>query len=186
MADDRDDTHEERIRQLKAAVAAAGGPIRAANTGGLPPDVEEQFWRRILAFETSGTTTLVKELSAIGVELPEPDDLDDVSLRAALWTIIEALATLHVYLHSTDHLSDRELYTRLVRELLPEEMDALDTEGGWTWHLDVLGDDQYELYLKYYADEATRESERIDFPDAPIPAHEDPPYRRDRDLPRAL
>lgn len=41
--------------------------------------------------ETAETTDLAKELNAIDVELPEPDDLDDVALHKALWCIIEGL-----------------------------------------------------------------------------------------------
>jgi hypothetical protein len=89
-----------------------------------------------------------------------------------------------VFLEQTDHLSDRELYTRLFRELPPEEMPALDADQSSAWHVDVLGYATPELYLKYYADDAARESWRIYFPDDPIPAREDPPYDRDSQLPQ--
>ena len=86
--------------------------------------------------------------------------LDEVALHKALWRIIEGLARLRVFLEQTDHLSDRELYTQLLRELLPEEMPALDVDENSAWHINVLGYDKPELYLKYYADEKTRESWR--------------------------
>ena len=149
---------------------------------GLTPDVKERFWQNVVDFETAATTDLVKELSAIGVALPEPDDLNDVALHETLWRIVAGLARLRVFLHHTDHLSDRELYTRLVRELLPQEMPAIDESSAW--HIDVLGYDEPALYLKYYADENTREFWRIDFPGDPIPAHEDPPFQRDVHLPQ--
>jgi hypothetical protein len=72
----------------------------------------------------------------------------------------------------------------VLRELLPEEMPALDVDESSAWHIDVLGYDKPELCLKYYADEKTRESWRIDFSDDPIPPREDPPYDRDSHLPR--
>ena len=75
-----------------------------------------QFWRNVVAFETAGSTDLTKELKAIGVELPEPDDLDASALHKALWSIIEGLARLRVFLDQTDHLSDRELYTQLLSD----------------------------------------------------------------------
>jgi hypothetical protein len=183
---DRGNEHDDLIKCLKAqAEAAADGRMVACESAALTLDVQEQFWRNVVAFETAGSTDLTKELNAIGVELPEPDDLDDVALHKALWRIIEGLARLRVFLDQTDHLSDRELYTQLFRELLPEEMPALDVDENSAWHIDALGYDKPELYLKYYADEKTRESWRIDFPDNPIPAREDPPYVRDNYLPQS-
>jgi hypothetical protein len=182
---DRGNERDELIECLKAQTAAAAdGRMVAYESDGLTPDVQEQFWRTVVDVETAETTDLAKELNAIGVELPEPDDLDDVALHKALWRVIEGLARLRVFLDQTDHLSDRELYTQLLRELLPEEMPALAVDGSSAWHIDVLGFDNPELYLKYYADEKTRGFWRIDFPDDPIPVREDPPYERDSHLPR--
>ena len=45
-------------------------------------------------------------------------------------------------------------------------------------------DFQPYLYLKYYADEDWRQQWMADFPDYDLPAHENPPYDRDRHLPR--
>ncbi|PYR92402.1 MAG: hypothetical protein DMF84_12865 [Acidobacteria bacterium] len=182
---DRGNGPDELIERLKAqAAAVADGRTVAYESDGLTPDVQEQFWQNVVAFETASSTDLTRELKAIGVKLLEPDDLDDVALRKARWSIIEGLARLRVFLDQTDHLSDRELYTQLLRELLPQEMPALDVDEISAWHIDVLGYDKPELYLKYYADEKTRESWRIDFPDDLIPGREDPPYDRDRHLPQ--
>jgi hypothetical protein len=156
---DRGNEHGELIEYLKAQAAAAiGGHMVACESAGLTPEVQEQFWWNVVAFETAGRTDLIKELQAIGVELPEPDVLDDVALHKSLWRLIEGLARLRVFLEQTDHLSDRELYTQLLRELLREEMPALDVDKSSAWHINVLGYDKPELYLKYYADEKTRES----------------------------
>ena len=101
---DRGNEPGELIERLKAqAAAAADGRMVAYESDGLTPDVQEQFWRNVGAFETAGSTDLTKELNAIGVKLLEPDDLDDVALRKALWSIIEGLARLRVFLDQTDH-----------------------------------------------------------------------------------
>jgi hypothetical protein len=47
----------------------------------------------------------------------------------------------------------------------------------------VLESDEHELFLKYFADEKTREEWRSDNPEDPIPAREARPYDRDRHLP---
>ena len=179
--------HDELVDRLKAqAAAAADGRMVVYESEGLTPDVQEQFWRHVVDVETAETTDLARELKSIGVPLPEPDGLDDVALHEALWRIIEGLASLRVFLDQTDHLSDRELYTQLLREILPEEMPALDRDESSAWHVDVLGYDKPELYLKYYADERTREAWRREFPDDPMPARQDPPYDRDSRLPRGF
>ena len=54
-------------------------------------------------------------------------------------------------------------------------------------HLDLVGSGSEEdiaLWLKYYADEETRVQWARDFPDMVVPPHENPPYDRDRQLPK--
>src|SRR5688572_5156437 len=97
--DDRGNEHDELIERLKAqAAAAADGRIVASESDALMPGIQERFWRNVVDFETAETTDVAKELNAIDVELPEPDDLDDVALHKALWCIIEGLARLRVFL----------------------------------------------------------------------------------------
>jgi len=179
--------HDDAIERLKAlAAAAADGRMVVYESENMDPGLREQFWRHVVDFETAETTDLVKELKAAGVELPDPDSLDDEAVHSALWTTIEALGRMRVYLDQTDHLSDRELYTLLYRDLLPEEMPALDGAGSAMWHIDILGGCSAEdtaLYLKYYADETTRQHWRSDFPDYVMADRVEPPYDRDSHLP---
>ncbi len=54
-------------------------------------------------------------------------------------------------------------------------------------HLDIIGsgsEEDIEIALKYYDDEEERAFWREQFPEDPIPDHEDPPYDRDRHLPQ--
>lgn len=187
MASD-DNGRDERSEKLKAQAAAlSDGRMMTHEAEGMSPALREQFWQRVIEAETAPTTTLVKELLAIGVDLPEPEGLDDEALHAALWSIIHALARLHVYLDQTDHLNDRELYTKLLREILPDEMDALDADDNAAWHIDILGGCSLEdiaLFLKYYADDRQRELWH-EMPHMPMPEHVDPPYDRDSHLPQA-
>lgn len=153
-----------------------------------PPEVAAQFWQSVAAYEQAPLTTHFQQLEEAGVELPAPDALDDVRLTAKLWEVIEALARLRVFLGQTDHLSDRELYALLWRELLREPVKDLPLDESSAWHIDLLsggGEEETRLYLKYYADEETRQRWRADFPDDEMPPHEEPPYDRDRHLPQA-
>ena len=174
---------DARIERLKAQAAAASGwrMVWSESAGGPDPDLREAFWRRVVEFENAGTTDLVKELTAIDVPLPAPETLDDAALHAALGHVLDGLDRLNVFLEFADHLNDRELYTKLLYEILPEEMDAILPQDGAAWHIHVLGYTPAEsvLYLKYYASERERERWRDDFPDDEMPDHVDPPYRRD-------
>ena len=183
MRDDNRSEQEARIGRLKAQAAGAsdGRMVCSESAYGLGPDLREEFWRRVVEFENAGTTNLVKELTGIGVPLPAPETLDDAAVHAALCRVIDGLDRLNVFLEFADHLNDRELYTKLLREILPEDMDAIDPEDGTAWHIHVLGHtpEETSLYLKYYASTREREHWRDDFPGDGIPDHVDPPYRRD-------
>lgn len=179
---------EIHINELKEEVReAAGGEMVEFEADDCPGEVSEQFWENVAAWENAADTSDFQRLVEAGVDLPPPDELDDEQLHATLWKVIEALAERQVFLSNTDHLDDRELYTLLFEELLHEVTKDLPPESGWVDHLDVLGSGSEEdtyLYLKYYADDDWRRFWSQDFPDDEIPDHEDPPYDRDRLLPK--
>ncbi len=155
---------------------------------GFPPELAEQFLRHVMDYEEAPTTTHFRQLQDAGVDLPSPDRLGDEQLASTLRTMIAVLARLDVYLSNTDHLSDRELYTSLWAEGLHEEVALSDRGEQMPCTLDLLASgsarDIY-LHLKHYADEDYRRSWAEQFPEDQVPAHEDPPFDRDRTLPRA-
>ena len=151
------------------------------------PAEHEAFLKSIRDFETAPLSTQFEALEREGVELPSPDSMNDADLHAKLWEIIHALAKRDVYFYRTDHLSDRELYVHLWSDCLREETAIMPAGSGWINHLDILGgcsEQDIELSLRYYDDEETRQQWAKDFPDDVIPPHEDPPFQRDRLLPK--
>lgn len=178
-------SQRDRINQLKAqAQRLAGGQIKSFESDDLPPDVAEQFWRQVVEFETAPTTTNFQQLLDAGVVLPNPDDLPDAEVSSTLWQVIHGLARLRVFLKWTDHLSDKELYSVLWHDVLQEEVRVLSADSRGDEYVDVPGaDPENRLYLKYYAGDKERAWWLEDFPDYEMPAHEDPPYDRDRRLP---
>jgi hypothetical protein len=138
------------------------------------------------AFEEGASTTDFQRLLDAGLVLPEPASLSDAELSEKLWEVIGALAALGVFLKSTDHLDDRQLYSVLWGNVLRAEIDDLQRDQS-IWEVDLVcggGERATHMYLKHYADEKERQEWAAEFPDDPIPAHEDPPFDRDRKLPR--
>lgn len=183
-----DSDGEDRVDELKRqAEQAGGGDMRAWESDTLSPEHRERFWRRVVEYETAPSTNDLHRLTEAGLELPQPDAIDDEQLTSKLCEVIGALARMRVFINQTNHLSDRELYDLLWRDVLREETPMLPDDPGSAWHLDLLGSgsetDTY-LYLKYYADEDWRQQWLADFPDYDMPAHENPPCDRDRHLPQ--
>jgi hypothetical protein len=120
-----------------------------------------------------------------GVSIPDERDLDDGSLHARLWEVINAMAAVGMFVESTNHLSDRELYRYLVTDALREETILPTPGSGGGWHISPIGggsDEDNEIYLRYHADDETRERWHRDFGET-LPAKEKPPFDRDRLLP---
>lgn len=95
------------------------------------------------------------------------------------------MAAICMVVESTDHLSDRELYRWLVTDALCEETFLPLPGSGGAWHTSPIGgcsEEDNEIYLRYYADDDTRERWHRDFGET-LPPKEKPPYDRDRLLP---
>lgn len=180
---------EDRIRELRQRVEElAGGSLSFGESEDLPPELRQQFWEQVVAYEEAEWVTPFDLLVRSGVELPAPETLDDAALSAKLWEVFRSLAMLRMFFTSTDHLSDRELYEELWHEDLREEGPDFPRDNDSAWHFDLVGsgsEEDTELYLRYYADEDTRRDWAARWPDDPMPAAETPPHDRDRHLPRA-
>jgi hypothetical protein len=179
---------EIRIEKLRREIAeVAGGETFSGQVAECDPKVEEAFLENVLALENHGFVCPCDTLVKDGFDLPPPEKLDDAALSAKLWELIRELGKRRLFLHCTDHLSDRELYTWLVMDALREESMGFGLPFG-NCHLDVLGSGSEEdtgLQMRYYADDEERTHWAKDFPDFPIPPKEKPPYDRDRLLPKA-
>jgi hypothetical protein len=190
MATDNDDdaatAQESRIESLKdSARRTAGGMVRSWESNELSADQREDFWRRVMDYENAPLVADAQRLRDAAIDLPDPDAMDDPQLTAKLWQVIEALADMDVFITSTNHLSDRELYDRLWRHSLREEHPLV---AGSIDHVDLVGtgsEEDIHAWMKFYADNETRRDWLKDFRDYEMPAHKEPPYDRDRHLPKA-
>lgn len=68
-----------------------------------------------------GGTVPIDLLRERKVAIPDAASLTDEALTAALWSLIEAMSEIGVYVSFTNHLTDRELYERLVSDVLTTE-----------------------------------------------------------------
>jgi hypothetical protein len=179
-------SQEERIAKLRAELEKLGGSTMSIDS--MPADMEEEFLRHVLEYETAAPISLMSLLANAGLEVQAPEQLDKDTLRIKLKEIIERMATLGAYLLHTNHLSDRELYEYLYEDALREEVVLFPENPSYAYMIDLTGsggDEDNQTYLKYYADEEHRRQWAHDWPNDPLPDHEDPPFDRDRFLPQS-
>ncbi|MAT68402.1 MAG: hypothetical protein CMJ58_02660 [Planctomycetaceae bacterium] len=142
---------------------------------------ENEFLQSMLDWERAPMLPIC-EWFAPKLDLPHPDDLDDEDLRRELYTVIGRLFEKHIVLDFTDHLSDRQLYTLVYRDILPAHEKLMHRRSSYL-HWDCANvDGDPELWLRYYATEAERQTWAAENDDY-LPQIDDPPYPRD--LPRA-
>src|SRR4026207_1149353 len=113
-------SQEERIAKLRAELEKLGGSTTSLES--MPADMEEEFLRHVLEYETADPISLMRLLENAGLEVPAAENLNKDALGIKLKEIIERMATLGAYLLHTNHLSDRELYEYLYRDGLREEV----------------------------------------------------------------
>lgn len=180
----------QRIRQLRNQLdEISGGEAVFGSSddeaGGPPLEVELQFLEQVVGFETAAMTSWRKKLREAGYEMPPPESLDDEAVSLEVWQVIQRLSELHAYIDTTNHLSDRQLYERLY-EQLDEPVEDMFPGPGSGYHLEMLasGDEEDDrIWLRYFADEQTRVEWRDEF-GVDLPPKEDPPYDRDRLMPK--
>lgn len=167
----------DRIRGL-------GGEV-GVSPGDNPPAAELDFLEHVLAWETAPRSSNREWLKRQGMEFFPSFACDDARLAVELPRLIRALATARVFLCHTNHLGDRELYERLVSEVLPEQCpDRARTEDdGCHWDF-AGGDGDMHLWLQYYASAEERRAWLRDFPGEALPPRQRAPFDRDRHLPQ--
>ena len=177
---------EKRIAKLREELEKLGGSTTSFEA--MPADMEEEFLRHVLEYETAQPISLFTMLENSGVEIPAPAQVSDDQLWPRMKEIIEAMASLGAYLLHTNHLTDRQLYGYLYTEGLREEAVLFPENPSYAYMIDLTGsgsEEDNQTYLRYYADEEHRKQWAHDWPEDPLPDHEDPPFDRDRHLPQS-
>ena len=177
---------EQRIAKLREEIKKLGGNTMSIED--MPADMEEEFLRHVLEYETAEPISLFRLLENSGLKLLAPGSLTDDDLTPKLKETVERMSSLGAYLLHTNHLSDRELYEYLYNDGLREEAVLFPENPSYAYMIDLTGsgsEEDNQIYLKYYADAEHRIQWALDWPDDIIPDHENPPFDRDRHLPQS-
>jgi hypothetical protein len=142
----------------------------------LPTPAENEFLASMLAWERAPVLPISQWFQP-ELYLPHPDTLDESTLRAALSETLQKLYDKRVVLDFTDHLSDRQLYCVIYRDILPSLEKKIDLPKNFLhWH--CLDDsDDVETWLRFYATDTERQMWHEET-DLPLPTSEPPPYPR--------
>jgi len=180
-----------RIQRMREQLERNGTDWKAvAQEHDLSPESEEAMLQRVLYLETAPRTTYAKMLLADDVELPSPDSLEtDEAAHAKLWEVIHGLAYRRVFLFYTNHLSDRELYSKLWFTHLNQTTIDMSWDPDSGCFMDLLDGQNVEdaqQWLRYYADEEERQwwQDTMHEEGQPLPPSEPAPYTRDELLPK--
>jgi hypothetical protein len=150
-----------------------------------PPN--SAFEAQVLASEPENWTPPAQQLSEQNIPLLPPAEITAETLTPILWELLHNLALCGFYLLHTDHLSDRELYAELWERGLrdPAHLPGRNPRGGW-FHdfLGSWGEDEMQLWLRYYASDEDRAKHAKDWPKDTLPPKEKPPFNRDWRLPK--
>jgi len=116
------------------------------------------------------------------LRLPTPDSQSEIPLQEVLYDTIQQLFAKRIVLDFTDHLSDRELYCLIYRDILPAHEKLIQRRNNYL-HWDCANTDgDPDTWLRFYASEEDRQA-WAEETDGYLPQIEDPPYQRK--LPRA-
>jgi len=113
--------------------------------------------------------------------LPHPDSLSDDDLHEKMWNTVQAFFDKRIVLDFTDHLTDRELYCIIFRDILPAHEKKIDRASNFLhWDCANAGGNP-DIWLRYYASEEDRQNWTVETGGL-LPPREEPPHRRQ--LPR--
>jgi hypothetical protein len=153
--------------------------IMRLNVQDLPTALENEYLASMLAWERAPVLPIAQWFQP-ELRLPPPDTLDDTVLHDRLWDTVQKLFDRRIVLDFTDHLSDRQLYCLIYRDILPSPEKKIESSQHYLhWDCADAGGDP-EIWLRYYASEEDREHWAES--GEPLPPTEPPPYPRQ--LPR--
>lgn len=146
------------------------------DTRRLPTPVENEFLASMLAWERAPVLPIAQWFEP-ELRLPAPESLDESQLHRVLWETIQRLFEKRIVLDFTDHLSDRQLYCLIYRDILPSPEKKIDHPDNYL-HWDCAGaDDDPTVYLRFFASDEERRAWEEETGET-APQREKPPFPR--------
>lgn len=139
----------------------------------MPLRAENEYLQSMLAWERAPALPIASWFTP-ALEIAAPDSMDDSQLATMLKETIDQLFSKSVVLRFTDHLSDRELYKIIYRDILPCCEKKIDLPGK---HLQWHCAEDTDTWLRYYATAIERRRYQEEY-DVDVPASETPMYKR--------
>lgn len=174
--------HLMRNAQLRDALEPLlDESIGRVNVELMTTGAENEFLQSMLEWERAPILPICEWFQPT-LELPHPDDLTDDQIRDRLYQTIGRMFEKRIVLDFTDHLTDRQLYCLIYRDILPSHEKMIQRNNNYL-HWDCANTDgDPDVWLRYYASDEDRQA-WLEEADGELPPLEDPPYPRD--LPRA-
>jgi len=145
----------------------------------LSTEAENRFLESMLAWELAPLSPVARWFVP-QLALQPACTLDDCQLHERLWQTIDALYEKRIVLDYTDHLSDRELYSLIRRDILPAKIKQVDLPDNYVhWDCSATTDGDQAAWLAFYASDEEREEWRLE-------EGRDPPPKQVPAYPRAL
>ncbi|MDR3109255.1 MAG: hypothetical protein LBU65_06150 [Planctomycetaceae bacterium] len=137
---------------------------------------ENEFLAAMLAWETAPILPIYRWFEP-ELRLPQPNALSDEQVSTILNDVIDKLYEKRIVLDFTDHLSDRELYVLIIRDILPLRDKCIDSRNSFM-HWDCsYNDGNTDIWLAYYASDEDRQYWEDTF-HQPVPPRMIPPHQR--------
>jgi hypothetical protein len=128
----------------------------------LPTPVENRFLESMLAWELAPLTPVARWFEP-QLALQPACTLDDDQLHERLWETIDTLYAKRIVLDFTDHLSDRELYSLVRRDILPAKIKQVDLPDNYVhWDCSATVENDATVWLTFYASDEEREEWQLE------------------------
>ena len=143
------------------------------STNRMPLHTENEYLASMLAWERAPALPIASWFTP-KLELAPPETLSDQQLSEQLTVAVNKLFAVQVVLRCTDHLSDRELYKIIYRDILPCCEKKVELPGKF---LEWRCVEDNETWLRFYANPIERRRFQEEH-DVELPEREEPRFKR--------